>query len=718
MKSLVNFRLATFSAIGLIAGILFSYCLICGKVFGAVCSAVAAALVFIIFTYFSSAKFKSAGRVLCFLIFIVCLCIGGFGFKIAAENYKNADLNGHILNVSGKIVEISEGENYSRLIIDDVNFAGAISGKSYYKTEVRFYGDNVFRIGDVVGFTAAVKDRTLVYNGNFSASALVERIKYFAETDAAGIVKIASSPNVFEKCNLFIFDTLKAGLKENEFPIAYAMLTGNSDFMEEENINAYRDAGVAHIFAVSGLHIGFLATALYFVLNKLKVKRWIAFAITLLCCVFYAGICEFSASSVRAVIMFFFLNFASLLGLKYDSVSSVSAAAFIILAISPAQLFCVGFLLSFAVVFTVLVLYNPLIKLLKFLPKKLAAPIAVSFAAEIGGAPILLYFFGKFASLSLFINILFIPVAGIIFVALIVCTVLGGIFSPAVVLFVPEYALFALNYIITTLDFKIFLIGGFTFGGFAASYYGEIVLAGGLVNLKKAVKISLCVLLAILTVAGTWAQNYIKSERTFVAVMGSENLSAAIFSVKDENVLVISDISYRRFFEYRLSELLKKASGEKIAIVLLKQDKTVDLTAMTVKLRYVAESMGVQADRLYYYGERDENAENAMSALFADFTSKNMQDGDAITVYNGKFTFTLGGRCLVYTVNGHNTGVFSSFIIDGESAYSDIELQTAICFDKAEGIESVFSPKKTVSFRAKSGYIDGETAGYLTLSIG
>ena len=88
--------------------------------------------------------------------------------------------------------------------------------------------------------------------------------------------------------------------------------------------------------------------------------------------------------------MFFFLNFATLVGLKYDGISAVFAAAFTILVFSPAQLFCVGFQLSFAVVLSIIILFVPLKKLLKFLPDKIAAPLAVSFSAEVGGIPVLL----------------------------------------------------------------------------------------------------------------------------------------------------------------------------------------------------------------------------------------------------------------------------------------------------------------------------------------
>ena len=97
-----------------------------------------------------------------------------------------------------------------------------------------------------------------------------------------------------------------------------------------------------------------------------------------------------------------------------------------------------------------------------------------------------------------------------VYVALIVCTVLGGIFSPAVFLFLPEYMLYGLNFVITAVDFKAFLIGGFTFGAFSAAYYGVILTAGGLFNFGRILKPVVCVTLCLISAIGTFAVNSAK----------------------------------------------------------------------------------------------------------------------------------------------------------------------------------------------------------------
>lgn len=713
MRKFVNFRAAAFAATGLVAGILFSYCLLCGSVAGLVAVCVFGVIVAVLSVFFSSAKFTGIGKFLCLLFFALCAVFGGVRFKTIANNYKYADLGGHILAVSGNASEITVKENVTSVIVSGVKVTGAINGRIHYKIYLSVYGENDLRLGDKIAFTSALTDLTLFYNGKFAASALEQGIKYSAEINADELNITENSPNLFEKGNLFIFDTLKTGLHEDEFPIAYAMLTGNSDYITEENLANYRAAGVAHIFAVSGLHIGFLATALYFILNKLKINSFVSFAVTLACCVFYAGVCGFSASSLRAVVMFVFLNLSRLFGLKYDGISSACAAAFIILAVSPAQLFCVGFQLSFAVVLSVIILFVPLKKLLKFLPDKIAAPLAVSFAAEIGGVPVLLYAFGEFASLSLFVNLLFIPIAGIVYIALIIFTVLGGIFSPTVFLFLPEYMLFGLNFIINAVDFKVFLIGGFTFGTFAAAYYGVIFTAGGIFNLGRIIKPVVCVTLAVVCIAGTWATTSARNGKLCGTVIGSENLSAVLFTVKGENILVISDVSYKNFSLSRLKNAAERTDGEDVAVVLLKQTKSMELLPLTIRLKTV-----LNVNALYYYGEKDADTELIFDKVFSDFTIVNMSDGDSFKRGGGEFTFLLGGKCMLCSVNGYNTAVFSSLADTEDCSGLTAFPQAAICYDKYNSVTQLYSPKVLVSFREKYGYQNGEKYGNLTMYFG
>ena len=716
MRRAVNFRIAAFALIGVVCGILISYFRIRESLIGVIATAGFTVAFFILFTFFSSAKFKNTGKILCLLFFALFLSFGYFGFWRIADKYANANLGGHILTVTGDVSEISENDNYSYVLVDDVTFSGAVKGKTHYKMALSVYGESGLRLGDEISFTAAVSDRTLIYDGKFSADALAQDVKYLAEVNAEDVAINKRSPNLFQKCNLYIFDTLKSGLKAEQFAVAYAMLTGNSDYMATENLEAYRNLGVAHIFAVSGLHIGFLATAVYFpvyfLLNKCKVNRYAAFIITLFATVFYAGVCGFSASSVRAVIMFFFLNVARLSGMKYDALSAVFSAAFFILLVSPAELFCAGFLLSFSVVITIIVLYNPLTRLLKFLPKKLAMPLATSLSAEIGSAPVLLCFFNRFPAMSLFINILFVPIAGVIFTALIVGLLLGAIITPTITLFVQGYALFGLDYFIKLLDLKIFLIGGFSLGVYAVAYYGAVAVSGGLINFKRVAKIIVCMVLCVTVVCGTVIKTINERKEITATVIGSDYLSAVLLKGEGDNLLVISDVSYKYFSRYRLGKALQFASDEKVTVVLLNQEDEVDLSAFIVRLYGI-----MNIERFYYYGERDYVAEKIIANAFNGLEAISLRDGDGINALGGKFELALNGKCFYTSVCG-GVAVFSP--IAGSMGYKELNFApyTIIACDSYGVLFKAFSPEKMVSFRSSQEYPDGESQGNFRFVLG
>jgi competence protein ComEC len=263
------------------------------------------------------------------------------------------------------------------------------------------------------------------------------------------------------------------------------MLCGNSDFIDGELLENYRSVGVAHIFAVSGLHIGFLALVLKFILSKIKMNRFVRAFLIIFVLLFYSGVCGFSSSSIRATIMCAVSLIASAVGKKYDRLSSVSFALIIVLMIWPVQLFSLGFQLSFGVVFGIILLSRPIANILRFLPRKLSISLSSVISAQLTSLPICLYAFKEFSAISVIANLIFIPIVGFVFIFLFVSvllsliTGLGGVF-----LFLPSYVVKGINYLFSIADYKIFMIGGVSLGAFGVVYYLALIISSQVVNLK------------------------------------------------------------------------------------------------------------------------------------------------------------------------------------------------------------------------------------------
>ncbi|MCM1348143.1 MAG: ComEC/Rec2 family competence protein [Firmicutes bacterium] len=143
-----------------------------------------------------------------------------------------------------------------------------------------------------------------------------------------------------------------------------AALLGNTESVSESQRDMFRDSGVAHILALSGLHVGIIALLAGFALWPLYITghaKWRMAGVLLIIWIF-ALITGLGASVVRASIMISIYIIGRISQRKSYSVNSLCAAALLILLFSPASLFNIGFQLSFAAVLSIILFaerFNP-----------------------------------------------------------------------------------------------------------------------------------------------------------------------------------------------------------------------------------------------------------------------------------------------------------------------------------------------------------------------
>ena len=92
-------------------------------------------------------------------------------------------------------------------------------------------------------------------------------------------------------------------LDKDTAAICYAMLIGDTKGVDDATLDSFRFGGVAHIFAVSGLHIGLVYGVIAFAMKKLRANKFLSAAICIAVILLYSAVCGFTLSSVRAVIM-------------------------------------------------------------------------------------------------------------------------------------------------------------------------------------------------------------------------------------------------------------------------------------------------------------------------------------------------------------------------------------------------------------------------------
>ena len=191
------------------------------------------------------------------------------------------------------------------------------------------------------------------------------------------------------------------------------MLLGEKGFIPPDLKEAFTDAGIMHVLAVSGLHVGIIAMALLALLSILRLPKKLKLLILILILIMYASITGFRPSVLRATIMFIILIGGKLINRSRNLNISLFFAAFVILLLNPLILYDAGFLLSFIVTFSIINISPILQELLSKIVVWIKNPLAVSIAAWIGIFPLSAYFFSKVSIISIVSNIFIVPLTGI-----------------------------------------------------------------------------------------------------------------------------------------------------------------------------------------------------------------------------------------------------------------------------------------------------------------
>ena len=211
-----------------------------------------------------------------------------------------------------------------------------------------------------------------------------------------------------------------SGLSDDQYAVVAAMALGDKSALTHELKDTYSKTGASHILALSGLHLGII----YALLSMLVVgRRWqmitqVAIILSIWAFVFLVGM---SASVVRSAVM---LTVYALLAIGHRQKMSVNTLAFtaiIMLLVTPKALFDVGFQMSFMAVFAILLFvplfYRPFSAeylMTHRIVNWALGMIAVSVAAQIGVAPLIAYYFGRFSCYFLLTNFIVIPAATLI----------------------------------------------------------------------------------------------------------------------------------------------------------------------------------------------------------------------------------------------------------------------------------------------------------------
>ncbi len=180
-------------------------------------------------------------------------------------------------------------------------------------------------------------------------------------------------------------------LLNEQAPLAKALILGIREDLPEETTQAFRSAGVAHVLAVSGLHVSLLVMFLNFVLKKLNLSPRVLLLIFTLLLFGYCRLLDFSASIVRASLLTLIYLLGKALHRRVDPLTSLAAAFLLILLVRPLDLFSLGFQLSFLAVAGIILLGDQLHvlyqrRIRRFRPNKLRDWLATAYLTTLSAS--------------------------------------------------------------------------------------------------------------------------------------------------------------------------------------------------------------------------------------------------------------------------------------------------------------------------------------------
>ena len=237
----------------------------------------------------------------------------------------------------------------------------------------------------------------------------------------------------------------ESGVDGSVYAVVAAMTLGDKSQLTKELRDTYAVSGASHILALSGLHLGIIYTLLSLLLSR---RRWqvISQVVIIVCIWLFVFLVGMSASVVRSAVMITVYALLSLGHRDKMSVNTLAFAAIVMLLFNPKSLFDVGFQLSFMAVLAILLFY-PLFESVwsqQFLFghrlfRWLWTTLAVSCAAQIGVAPLIAYYYGRFSCYFLLTNLVVVPAATLI------------LYLSLLVLLIPSLA-YLLIYIVDALN--------------------------------------------------------------------------------------------------------------------------------------------------------------------------------------------------------------------------------------------------------------------------
>ena len=327
-----------------------------------------------------------------YLIFTIVIIISLIRLNIP----KISQFDNNTKQVIGIITSIKEKDKQVTLTIKNKEKLLA----TYYINKI----NTKYKLGDkikVIGEFKEPKSQKTKNLFDYKKYLYRQNIFYTVKVEKIILIKKNSNPYYFIKQNIINHFNKNAYL--NTFII------GDKSYIDSNIKKSYQENGISHLFAISGMHITLLVSIIEKMLLKLKVKENKRFKIIMYILIFYLLLVGLSPSILRGVLFYFLFKLNNIYYFYIKPVNLFLLIMSFSLLVNPYYIYDVGFQYSYLISLSLICLSkniqskNYFISLLK-----------VSFVSFIVSIPITLYNFYQLNIMSIFYNLIFVPLISII----------------------------------------------------------------------------------------------------------------------------------------------------------------------------------------------------------------------------------------------------------------------------------------------------------------
>lgn len=345
--------------------------------------------------------------------------------KIQAFCNESISFEGFVCNE-----ELSGKQKYYLIKINRIGDERACDTHCRTQIRIALLEQENITVGDMIsGKGDAKKFKNATNPGGYDEENYQYGRGVFLDVENVKLTKVKKR-NGFIRYGLFQFreqikNIYKTVFDEKDASLATAMVLGDKSELDKDVKKSYQENGIAHLIAISGLHIAMLGGALYGLLRKVIGGYGVPVMAGSILVVAYGLMTGMSGATTRALIMLLVRFFADFYGRKYDALTAMGLALFLMSIQNPFILSQAGFALSYGAIVGITVIH-PIGEIVWPKHPRLLDGLFLSVSVQIVLIPVMLYYFYEVPTYGFVLNVIVVPLMSVL-LACLVFTGLSGI---------------------------------------------------------------------------------------------------------------------------------------------------------------------------------------------------------------------------------------------------------------------------------------------------